>query len=142
MDTPCIPYSGYLNPKGYGKHSVGGVSDWAHRHSYRKHNGPIPKGKIVRHTCDNPSCIEPSHLILGTQLDNMQDAKTRGRLSNKVGANNDRSKLTESEVRAIKRALLAPYIGIVNDLAAEYKASPQTISNIKTGRAWTSVSLE
>jgi hypothetical protein len=51
----------------------------AHRYSYTIHHGPIPSGRVVRHTCDNPGCVNPSHLLLGTQLDNAADRDVRGR---------------------------------------------------------------
>jgi hypothetical protein len=59
-----------------GSRSVGKVST-AHRYSYELHKGKIPDGKLVRHTCDNRKCVNPDHLILGTNTDNMRDKRER-----------------------------------------------------------------
>lgn len=142
MDTPCIEFQGCRDSRGYGRQKVKGVSDRAHRHSYRKHHGPIPDGMVVRHKCDNPPCINPEHLELGTQMDNMQDAVKRKRFPSRAGVANDNAKLTVEQVREIKRACLAPYYGLVRSLARKYDVPESTITNIKTGRTWTSVSLE
>lgn len=58
---------------------IDGVRDRAHRFAWRRVNGPIPDGMVVRHTCDNTICVNPDHLILGTQADNMRDMDERGR---------------------------------------------------------------
>ena len=83
----CWSWSGAKDSKGYGTLSNRdrGVSspEKAHRVSYEKHNGEIPKGMIVRHKCDNPECTNPEHLEVGTQKDNMQDCSKRGRLNKK-----------------------------------------------------------
>lgn len=78
----CWIWNGSQTNKGYGKcrHNYGTVD--AHRMSYRLFVGPIPTDKIVRHTCDVKLCVNPAHLLLGTYLDNMKDAKSRGRLKN------------------------------------------------------------
>ena len=142
MELPCIEFAGYRDEKGYGRQTINGVSDRAHRHAYRKHHGPIPKGMVVRHTCDNPPCIRKEHLVLGTQLDNMRDAVERNRFPDRKGEANDNASLTEDTVREIKKALQEPYWGIVRALARRYSVTESIITNIKTGRTWTSVSLE
>lgn len=67
---------------GYGHISMGGVLGkirLAHRISWEMHNGPIPDGLHVCHRCDNPKCVRPDHLFLGTDLDNAQDRDAKGR---------------------------------------------------------------
>ena len=65
---------------GYGAFQMEGRRQYAHRVSYELHVGPIPDGMIVRHACDVPLCVNPAHLLVGTQADNMADAAQRGRL--------------------------------------------------------------
>ena len=60
----------------------------ANRYSYTIHKGDIPKGLVIRHTCDNPACINPDHLILGTQKDNVQDMIERNRFRDARGDKN------------------------------------------------------
>lgn len=77
----CWIWTGALR-NGYGRFRVGNKKVSAHRFSYELVYGPISKGKIIMHTCDNPSCVNPSHLRLGTQSQNMADASSKKRLMN------------------------------------------------------------
>jgi DNA-binding XRE family transcriptional regulator len=98
-----------------------------HRYQYEQFYGPIPKGKIVRHTCDNPLCINPKHLILGTNQDNVDDRTTRGRGAK--GLNNGRAKITDSQVLEIyENDTLTPL-----ELAKKYGISRGTVYQIKKG---------
>ena len=67
---------------GYGRFELGGKYVFAHRLAFALTHGVVPAGVVVRHSCDVPRCVRVSHLLLGTQLDNIQDTKTRGRLRN------------------------------------------------------------
>jgi transposase len=79
-ETGCWNWTGAKIPGGYGHlHQYRGNDIPAHRFSYECHIGPVPAGMIVRHTCDNPGCVNPNHLCLGTHVDNMKDMDRRGR---------------------------------------------------------------
>lgn len=76
----CWEWTGMRDPKGYGYVTVPGKgSRRAHRVSYEEFVGPIPPGLCVMHACDNPPCINPSHLSVGTTRDNMHDMIRKGR---------------------------------------------------------------
>lgn len=101
----CWEWQRGKNLKGYGHISIGRQRQaYAHRVSYFVFNGPISEGMLVRHKCDNPSCVNPEHLEIGTQVDNMQDCKKRGRMSMPPvarGVANHKTKLTEEQVAYI-----------------------------------------
>jgi hypothetical protein len=81
-NSGCWEFSGAKNAQGYGRAKLDGKNIGAHRASYILKNGTILNGMFVCHTCDNPSCIRPSHLFLGTHGENMIDMmkKNRGRI--------------------------------------------------------------
>jgi len=83
MDTPCWVWTAYCLPKGYGRFKYKNKMHSVHRLSWEMHNAPIPNNHIVCHICDNPSCVNPEHLFVGTQKDNYDDMVRKGR---RVGA--------------------------------------------------------
>jgi hypothetical protein len=78
----CRVWLGARHSAGYGVVKRGGEYVYLHRASYEHHHGPIPEGHEVMHTCDNPPCWEPGHLVAGTHGDNMADMHAKGRGSN------------------------------------------------------------
>lgn len=84
--TGCWIWSGAVQ-HAYGKFRIGLKEVRAHRASWEIHKGPIPDGMSVLHQCDTPLCVNPDHLFIGTQQENMNDRKTKGRVG-KIGAHN------------------------------------------------------
>lgn len=130
----CWIWTGFLDRKGYGDfHSVGkGKSCYAHRVAYELTNGPIETSLEVCHACDNPACVNPAHLWLGTHADNMRDSVNKNRHAR--GEKNGHAILTETDVIAI-RAKHAQGVSY-RDLAAEYGTCRANISMIITGKRW------
>jgi hypothetical protein len=132
-DGECWIWIGSTNRCGYGIfHPRKGITVLAHRYAHEKCLGPIPKGKMVLHSCDVRACVNPRHLRLGTQLDNMRDKIARGRQP--CGERHHNSRLTADEVRFIR---LSEATGA--SLARRFDISPSTISSIRSRKAWESV---
>jgi hypothetical protein len=86
----------------YGYFDVGGKARLAHRFAYELWKGPIPDGMVMRHKCDEPTCVNPEHLETGTQQDNVDDCIERGRRRYNKGQNHHNSKISDDEVREIR----------------------------------------
>ncbi|MGB3205459.1 MAG: HNH endonuclease [Crinalium sp.] len=110
----------------------------AHRISYEFFNGRIPNGLIVMHSCDNPKCINPDHLSIGTISDNNQDKTRKGRNNVPKGCKHPNAKLSESQVREIK-ALLKEKMISYGEIGKMYKVAKGTIQKIAEGRTWSHV---
>lgn len=117
---------------GYGEIYVNGESISAHRYSWQLHCGDIPGGLCVLHRCDNPACVNPGHLFLGTQLDNMADRDRKGRQAK--GESHPLHKLSSGDVAAIRAARSDGVM--VNDLACRYSVSQSAIYYILQGKRW------
>ncbi len=121
---------------GYAQFGIGGKSYRANRISYSLFKGKIPKGKFVLHHCDNPICVNPKHLFIGTQKDNIRDCINKGRFT--IGSKNGCSKLTENQVKEI-RSLYGKYghRGLIQrKLAKLFNVSRVLISDITRGKTW------
>lgn len=95
--------------------------------------GPLPKdgGLFICHKCDNPLCVNPYHLFLGTAKENSQDMRRKGRGKETVGEQKNTAKLTEAQVIAIRADKRTQYV-----IAADYGVNQSAISYIKTGKYW------
>ena len=96
----CWEWIGAKFSSGYGVIRVSGKSKRSHRVSYELNVGPIPEGMSVLHKCDNPVCVNPVHLFVGTQQDNMKDRGDKGRTAK--GEDSGVSKLTRKQVDKIR----------------------------------------
>lgn len=99
----CWPWKGRRDADGYGRVQHAGRDQQAHRVSWELSCGPIPAGLCVLHKCDVPPCVNPDHLWLGTNAENLADMRVKGRAAS--GSRNGRAKLTEADVRAIRVSL-------------------------------------
>lgn len=96
----CWEYRGTRDPDGYGTVSDNRKPARVHRIMYEMSNGAIPNGMVIRHTCDNTSCINPEHLLVGTHRQNSQDAVDRERSAN--GERHGMNRITDEQVQAIR----------------------------------------
>jgi hypothetical protein len=128
----CWFWIGTLNDSGYGR--IG--NDRAHRVSWRRSKGPIPKGKCVLHRCDVRRCVRPSHLFLGTRRQNTRDMLRKRRHAH--GRRHGSTHLTEARVRSLKRLRRQGWT--IRRLGKRFRVSPQQASKICLGQYWSHVS--
>jgi len=139
-ETGCWEWIASLAGRGYGQIKCPGERQniYAHRLSWRIHFGEIPEGMYVCHACDNPKCVRPSHLFLGTSEDNHRDMKAKDR--HLRGSRNAVAKLTEEKVRQIHR--LAQQGVSQGSIAKAFKVRQSTIWKILHGLRWEHVYRE
>jgi hypothetical protein len=113
-ETKCWPWMGAIDAYGYGQIDR---CTKTHRLSWEMHRGPIPNGKCVLHTCDNPRCVSPAHLFIGTHAENNDDIAKKGR--------SGRRKVTDEQVREIRASTLRQ-----QDIALKYGLHQSTVSAI------------
>ena len=127
----CWEWTASRQKFGHGLFKVGNKVEKAHRISYEFHIGPIPEGLMVRHKCDNPPCVRPEHLELGTRADNVRDRDERGRHVALRGEQHGMAKLTREQVEDIRSAT---GYGICAGLAKKYGVAVGTIYNVRSNR--------
>lgn len=131
----CWLWTGALDSWGYGNIRIEGKNQKASRVSYRMHKGDIPAGKLVLHTCDRPACVNPDHLWLGTNTDNMQDMVKKGRNSCKSGENNKNSRLSKEDVEEIRK-MYTTGLYTKEKLGILFSISGTHAGRIILGKAW------
>lgn len=151
LDGLCWTWDGKRDKDGYGVMSIGPETDRhqyrVHRLSYIIHHGPIPKGKIVMHTCDNPPCVTPDHVKLGTVADNNADRKCKGRSAtgdrhpshymswdHTRGENSANAVLTNGKVRGIRYLYRLAFP--ISEIAKIFKLSHGGASAVVHRRTW------
>ncbi len=148
--TSCHNWNGGLSSDGYGSFWLSGRNVRAHVLAFVICNGYRPI--VVRHTCDNPRCVNPRHLIGGNYRDNALDARERGRTprtsrvekvrkprKNTNGSKNGRAVLTEQQVLEIRRKYSNEGRTSLRLLASEYSVSKTLIQRIVQGKLWSHV---
>jgi hypothetical protein len=136
-NTGCWFWTGAVQRKNYGHMGRGGRREGnviASRFSYEMHHGITPDDLFVCHLCDQPLCVNPDHLFLGTNSENMRDCANKGRINRSArvrGETHHNAKLTKAAVEDIRSSSLT---GVA--LAEKYGVRPTLISMVRSGQIW------
>lgn len=128
--TECWIWSG-ARIKGYGVIKIHGRNFLAHRFSWTINHEEIPIGMLACHHCDNPPCVNPAHVFLGTVADNSADMVRKNRQADQCGENGPGVKLTLGEVKDIRASFLPQ-----RELARRYGLNQSSISRIRNNKRW------
>lgn len=131
-NTGCWLWLGTLHAEGYGNIKRNRMVVLAHRYSWVLHNGAIPGDLCVLHRCDTRSCVNPSHLFLGTRTDNQRDMVRKGRSC--CGERNGSSKLTPDTVIKVRAVLSRGRSQ--RAAASDFGVSQATIWQVASGKTW------
>ncbi len=130
--STCWWFTGTLSKAGYGQLGDRGKLVYTHRLAYELHVGrPIPVGMEVCHRCDNPACVRPSHLFLGTHRQNFEDAARKGRMRGLKGEASPCAKLKKEQVLAIRSDPRSH-----RAIGRDYGISNRHVSGIKRREVW------
>lgn len=133
----CWLWTGTNKGAGYGQFCTGGCRKLAHRVAWELSFGVIPAGMAVCHHCDNPQCVNPNHLFLGTWAENNHDRHQKGRSGGAKGERHGKARLTDQAVKEI-RHLHSQGLGY-RAIARRYSMSRSAIAHIVRGRSWAHV---
>lgn len=132
----CQEFDGVINSGGYGRIHIGnGKHVLAHRLAWALHNGADPCGYVVMHRCDNPPCVNPEHLVLGSQKENIMDMDAKGRRRAMRGQSAGGAKFSDTEAEIVRKRVF------INgekraQLAREYGVSKSCIGRIASGNTY------
>jgi hypothetical protein len=133
--TPgCWIWKGAIDTGGYGCLSLFKIVSTAHRTSWRIHFGDIPDGSHVLHRCDVRACVNPDHLFIGTNADNMADRNRKGRQAHLHGEADGMAKLTDQAVLSIRMRVACG--AVQKDLAEEFNVTPTAIRHVVHRNTW------
>lgn len=130
----CWLWTGAKSSTGYGNMMVKGKTKKPHRVAYELFIGKIPDDLFVMHSCDTPLCVNPDHLSVGTNADNMADMASKGRSVGWPGDSNPNARLTESDVAAIRSAKSG--YGRIKKLAEKFGVTRHHIWLIRSQKTW------
>jgi hypothetical protein len=138
----CLEWQNAIHDTGYGVFAIGKKMFRAHRYAWEITNGQIPVGLFVCHRCDNRKCVDPAHLFLGTQMDNMRDMSSKGRSGSVVrpeklsrGSHRYNAKLSEEAVRFIRAAYAEGGV-TQKELGRKYGVPRALITKVINWEAW------
>lgn len=129
----CWNWTASADRAGRGRFKWNGRVGYAPRFSWELHYGEIPEGLYVLHECDNPACVRPDHLFLGTKGDNNTDRSRKGRNADFSGSKNPASKIDEGVAKEIIRLIKN---GLGNTEISKLGFPYNAVQNIRYGRAW------
>lgn len=131
----CWEWIGPLVGKGYGYFSTN-TDSFAHRYIFQLYNGNVKSGNYVCHKCDNPKCVNPTHLFEGSPKDNYDDMKNKGRDNHVKGSKISKAKLTEKDIEVLLNNIISGKYNNVSKILIDYKVTRAIIYKILNGKIW------
>lgn len=131
--SSCWVWTAYKDKDGYGNLTINRLPNKSHRFSYELTYGAIPKGMCVCHTCDNPSCVNPKHLWLGTFKENNRDRENKNRGADRRGEKCPTAKLGKQAILRIRS--MSPYY-LQKEIAKAFGVSQSNISKVVNKKTW------
>lgn len=133
VPSGCWQWTASTARRGYGQMGITKPkrNEKAHRISYALNVADIPPDRVIMHTCDNPGCVNPQHLRMGTQIENLADRDAKNRHARVSGVRNPSSKLSCDALPVILDRSIP-----IDDLASRFGVSRSTIDHVRAGRTW------
>jgi hypothetical protein len=133
--SDCWNWTGYIGSNRYGQLKINHKMIKSHRVSYELYNGDIPAGLNVLHKCDNTKCVNPDHLFLGSQKENVQDMLTKNRANRAFGSKAGRSRLLQEQVLDIRQQYKVNFISWA-DLGRRFGVTGNAVRMICLNKVW------